>query len=425
MKDDAVFTHGLSFAHCWIEVDLDSIFSNYQAVRSFLKDKVQIMGIVKADAYGHGAYAIASQLIDHGVDYLGVSLPEEALKLRREGIEKPILVMSPVLDEWYSVLMDYGITPSITDEESGKTLSEMAHNQDRICPVHFEVDTGMGRYGTEDSSAAEIISKIANFPGIRLEGIFTHFAAAGDDPGLTQKQIDRFNSVIQHISPEISVPLIHASNSAAMVRYPEAHYDMVRIGTLFYGQDRTGSDAVEVKPTWAMKARLTQVRTLAAGSNIGYGSDVRLKKNTVVGVLPVGFTDGLLVRTIERPYTLREAFRLALRHLAFYFGVDKVQETVQFRGVKTPVIGRVGMQHLCIDLSSYDHPKVGEIVTMHARKAGVNPNIPKVYKWKGQWFPPDTPQLHKNKEDKFHSMLVQESKWKEEISEDASVPKSD
>ena len=375
------------FAHCWVEVDLDCLYNNYHSVRTALSDDVKIMGIVKADAYGHGAHAVASQLIEHGIDYLGVSLPEEAIQLRRAGIQKPILVLSPVLDEWFPALVENGITLSVSNMQSAEKLADIAENMGRVCPVHFEVDTGMGRYGADAASAAAVIRSMAALPSLQIEGVFTHFAAAADNSAFTKNQLQLFRSVLQEIGPDVSVPLIHAANSAAMVNHPDAHFNMVRIGSLLYGQDITGSKKMNLQPVWSMKAKIIQVRTLPAGSNIGYGDDVRLKRSTKVGVIPVGFVDGLLVRTIERPYTLREALRLAVRHLAFYFGVERVQEYVQFRDVKTPVLGRVGMQHLCIDLTAHTDPVPGEIVTLSARKAGVHPGIPKVYKWKDQWFP--------------------------------------
>ena len=406
--------------HGWVEIDLDGITQNYEKIRSYLDQKTKLLAVVKADAYGHGAYPVASQMEDLGADYLGVSLPEEALKLRNNGIKMPIFIMAPVLEEWYFELIRCGVTLSLSSLESARALNKVALEMDEKAVVHIEIDTGMGRYGIEERAAIEFVREVKKLKGLELEGLFTHFASADEANGwFAKKQLESFQSLRQTLESEsIDIPLYHCANSSAAVNFESSHMDMVRIGSLLYGQDLTGGKKIDVKSSWDLKTKLVSVREMPAGANIGYGDDCRLKRDSIIGVIPLGFSDGVLMQTIQRPYTFVKAAKFALKSFMRYLDMRKTRETVRFRGERYPVIGRVGMQHTTIDLTGADNPRTGEIISMYVRKASVNPLIPKTYIWKGKPF-----HWHENEmmEGYCKTDLDQSEKTQEVFSDKAGV----
>ena len=213
-------------------------------------------------------------------------------------------------------------------------LGEMAGKKVK---VHIKVDTGMGRYGISTMDAGEFVRLVSGLENLLLEGIYTHFAAAfTPDKAFTIAQFARFKAVLETIAAEgITIPYQHAASSAAILRYPETHLTMVRVGSLLYGQGPVPeiSTLVQLRPTWQLKARLTAVHKVPAGTNIGYGQDFRLKQATTIGVLPIGFADGFQVQPVNRPVTFGDLLRSLLKEVARFFNTSRFRDTVDRKSV--------------------------------------------------------------------------------------------
>jgi alanine racemase len=376
------------YPRCWIEVNLDNIEKNYHKLKAIIPNKVKMMAVIKGNAYGHGIIPVAAFLESIGISYFGVSLPEEAIKLREHGIRVPILILSPTSKYTLKEVMKLSITSSIGSFEEFANFEKLAEDFDVKPKFHLEVDTGMGRYGIDSSTAIDLIIRAAESKCTELEGLYTHFASANDSKsGLFKKQLDKFKKLVTEISErDVRIPLIHCCNSAATFRDKEAHFDMVRIGTALYGQKFDNEASQDLISAWQFKTRINQIKLMKNGSNIGYGDDVILKSDRRVAVIPVGYADGIMVQSMQRAYKAFDAIKLSSKELAKYFGLSRTQETVLVNGKKAAIISRIGMQHIVFDISSHPELKVDDQVRVRARTAGVDSNIVRMYKRNDNWY---------------------------------------
>ena len=331
----------MNYDNTYVEIDLDAISANFDAIRA--KAGVQVMAIVKADAYGHGAVQIA-RLLDSKCSFFGVSSIAEALELRQAGLTKPILILGYTPVEAFRLVLGQDIRPAIFRLDDGIALSKLAQKHGVILPFHFAVDTGMSRLGfqaTEES--ADICAEIAHLPGIVAEGLFSHFATA-DSADLTraQEQARRFADFDRMLQERgVKIPLRHLDNSAGLMNFSN-HYEMVRSGIVTYGMypsDEVDPQLLNLKPALQWRSRVTHIKMLPPGREISYGGTFVTTRKTRVATVPVGYADG---------------YRRSLSG-KFY---------VLIRGRRAPILGRVCMDQMMVDITDVPDVKIDDPVVL-------------------------------------------------------------
>ncbi|MCQ2520290.1 MAG: alanine racemase [Lachnospiraceae bacterium] len=286
----------------WSEIDLDALIHNYRTLRKRVGENVKFLGVVKADAYGHGAVEVSKTLEAEGADYLAVSSIDEAMELRVNDIKMPILILGHTPKEQVERLIDFNITQAITCKAKAVEYSEEAVRLGKVLKVHIKVDTGMSRLGFLvednhfDTGVAGIIEAI-NMPGLMAEGIFTHFAVS-DEPGeeceaYTRHQFELFTRVISAVEDKSGkkFDLRHCANTGAVANYTEMSLDMVRPGLLLYGYGDFAKK-LGLKPVMTLKTVVSTVKIYPAGTKISYGGIFETDRTTRIGVLPYGYADG-------------------------------------------------------------------------------------------------------------------------------------
>lgn len=357
----------------WIEVNLDALEHNLGQIAA--KSQGGIMPILKANAYGHGAPVIASFLKSKGYLLLGVSSLEEALTIL-EHVQVPLLVLTPPLPEQMPHYLRANLIPTVTSQVHIAEFSRLAKLWGKKVTVHLKVDTGLGRLGALPEAVDQLALEIKKTPWLRLGGVFSHFAAASEDSRFTREQLKVFldlRSRIQAIYPGL---LWHLANSAAFSWLPESHLDLARIGTLLYGQSPLPlGPSWSLQETWECKARLIDIRTLAKGTSIGYGREYHLRRPLTVGVVPLGYGQGLELEPQTSPgRLLRQAIGRGL----------KATNRIYQGDVALPILGRISMGLTSVDLSKKPHLKVGDEVQVAMRRVTASAELPRVYNWRGQ-----------------------------------------
>ena len=286
----------------WAEINLDAIEHNYRQIKAKTGDKVKFLGVVKADAYGHGSIQVSRLLEEIGADYLAVSSIDEAIELRVNNIKLPILILGHTPKEQVGKLIEYNITQAVTCKAKADEYSTEAVKCGGTLKIHIKVDTGMSRLGylcDGDSfdNGVDGISYACQLPGLFAEGIFTHFAVS-DEPGeecreYTLHQFDLFTRVIENVESRIGhkFEIRHCTNTGALARYPQTYLDMVRPGLLLYGYGEF-ADELGLKPAMTLKTTVSTIKTYPAGTRISYGGIYVTDKKTRIGVLPYGYADG-------------------------------------------------------------------------------------------------------------------------------------
>ena len=334
----------MNFDSTYVKIDLDIIAANFDAVAQ--KAGVPVMAVVKADAYGHGAIQVA-RLLQDKCAFLGVSSMLEALELRQAGLTAPILILGRTPISAFPHAVELDVRPTIFNYNDALALSEEALRQGKTAVFHFAVDTGMSRIGfqaTED--AADICAAIVKLPGVRAEGIFSHFATA-DCADLTRAkaQADRFDGFLAMLqSRGIQIPICHLDNSAGLMNFPN-HYQMVRSGIVTYGMYPSGEVSpalLPLHPALQWLSRVTHVKELPAGREISYGGTFITTRPTIVATVPVGYADG---------------YRRSLSG-KFY---------VLIHGKKAPILGRICMDQMMVDVTDIPDVKLDDAVTLVGR----------------------------------------------------------
>lgn len=287
----------------WAEISLDNICHNYRAIRAALPEGCRFLGVVKADAYGHGALAVSRMLEQEGADYLAVSCLDEALELRGSGVKMPILILGHTPHEYTDVLIENNITQTVTCLAKALEYSADAVRLGRTLKIHIKLDTGMSRLGFLCSGihfdeGVDNIIESCRLPGLEHEGIFTHFAVS-DEPGedceaYTREQFRLFMSVIDEVGKRggIHFEIRHCANSGAVVSYPEMTLDMVRPGLLLYGYGDT-SGRLGLKPCMRLVTTVSTIKFYESGTSVSYGRRFATERRTRMGVLAIGYADGL------------------------------------------------------------------------------------------------------------------------------------
>lgn len=297
----------------WAEIDLDALAHNYITLRKRIGDDVKFLGVVKADAYGHGSVQVSRLLEELGADYLAVSSIDEAVELRHNGINMPILILGHTPKEEVSELIKNNITQAVTCKAKALEYSEEAVKCNGTLKIHIKVDTGMSRLGylCDDNyfdSGVEGICEGCSLPGLEPEGIFTHFAVSdesGDDcKAYTMHQFKLFTSVIDAVEKKLGkkFSIRHCANTGAVARYPETWLDMVRPGLLLYGYGEFAKE-LDLRPVMTLKTTVSTIKTYPAGTAISYGGIYKTDKKTRMGVVPYGYADGFF-RCLSNRYEL-------------------------------------------------------------------------------------------------------------------------
>jgi alanine racemase len=281
----------------WIEVDLDAVRHNVAALRGCQLSGDRFMAVVKSDGYGHGAVEVGRAALEAGATDLGVSTVAEALQLREAGFSAPVMVLAEPPEASAGTLLDHDVTPALFSAQFARALSGAAEARGVSAGYHLKIDTGMSRIGVPFDDAAEFAVALAELPGLRLEGTFTHLATA-DVPGDwdAETQIDRFTRALDAMRNErIDPGVVHAANSAATILYPKSHYDMVRCGIAVYGlhPSQHTRGRVDLAPAMSVKAKAVQVKRIAMGEGVSYGLTYRASAPTTVATLPLGYADGI------------------------------------------------------------------------------------------------------------------------------------
>jgi len=321
---------------------------------------VSVLLTVKADAYGHGAVQIA-HAGDPWVDWYGVATLDEALELRRAEVRKPILILSPVIEEEIPGVVDNGFAVTVPSLEFARQIAAHASGRNVATEVHVEIDTGMGRTGFFAEEAEDLVAAISRLTGLKLGGVFTHFPTSDTDTEFTREQVRRFLAVIGRLrSKGVKIPLIHSANSAALAAVPETHMQMVRPGLVAYGHYPAGAkETLKVRPVMSWKSRLVQIRRIPRGTPVSYGRTYSAARDTLMGVVPVGYGHGY-------PYRLSNAGRMIVG------------------GKLVPVIGRVTMDMTMVDLTDVaPAPSVGDEVMLIGKAAGGEITVDDVAAWAG------------------------------------------
>lgn len=287
----------------WAEIDLGALEHNYRALRGMLSPGCRFLGVVKANAYGHGAIPVARRLEQLGADYLAVASLDEGAELRVAGITAPILVLGQTPTEFAADVVRLRLTQTVWDLESAKALSAAAQAEGREVKIHLKADTGMSRLGlccdaSHLEQTAETMAAICALPGLNHEGIFTHFSDADGSEEFTMLQFTRFLDLIDKLKDMgITFAIRHCAASAATLRFPCTHLDMVRPGIALYGHypspECEGLDGGALEPVMTLKTRVAAVEERPAGACVSYGRTARLEEDTRLAVLPIGYADGL------------------------------------------------------------------------------------------------------------------------------------
>ena len=329
----------------YAKIDLDAICDNITAVKAAVGEGVAVYAVIKANAYGHGALQVAKSLKKEVAGF-GVATAEEALSLRDAGIKNPILILGYIFPGSSEALIMEDVTLTVFDYETAETLSIMAERLGKTVKVHIKVDTGMGRIGflPDEDSLAEIC-RIAQLPGLEIEGLFSHFARADEaDKTSAKAQLQMFSDFADKLEAAgVHIPMLHLCNSAGITEMPDARFNMVRCGIATYGlypSDEVDRSKVKLTPAMSLHAKVTFVKTVPAGTPVSYGSTFVTERETVIATVPIGYADGY-------PRSLSGCGYMMIH------------------GQKAPVLGRVCMDQLMVDVTDIPDVKRGdEVVVM-------------------------------------------------------------
>lgn len=327
------------------EIDLSAIAHNIRAIKQRVHP-AQVMAVVKADGYGHGAMPVARTALANGATYLGVALLEEAIELRQQSIVEPILVFGGAFKDQLPDFFENNLEVTVYTADVAVALSQLARKFQQAIPIHVKVDTGMGRVGIAWHQALAFISELQALPGIVVKGLYTHFATSDErNKDFARLQLARFRQVIQQLEENrIQIPLKHAANSGAILDLPETYLDMVRPGVMMYGYypSPETSASIPIRPAMTLKSRVLFIKEVPANTSISYGRRYITQSPTRIATIPLGYADG-------------------------YNRLLTNQAWVTIRGQRWPVVGRVCMDLIMADIGQNSPVQVGDEVIVFGR----------------------------------------------------------
>lgn len=333
------------YLRCYAEISLEAIGHNIREVKKRLPEGVKLLGVVKANAYGHGAVPVASYL-ENQVDYFATATIEEAVELRENGISAPILILGYVSPSQYGDLVEYDITQTIDSYAQALALEKEAARQNRKAKAHLAVDTGMTRIGFQVTEHdADEAAKIADLPHIELEGMFTHFSCADqEDKTYCSMQMEKYDKITALLAERgVTIPLRHICNSAGIMEFDDHHFEMVRSGIITYGiypSEEVKKERLDLIPALSWKSHVIHVKEVGPGIGVSYGATyVTEKPMTRIATVSAGYADG---------------YPRALSN----------QGCVLIHGKKAPIIGRICMDQMMVDVTDIPDVQVEDVVTL-------------------------------------------------------------
>ncbi len=343
----------------WAEIDLDCIAHNVKEIKKLLKPETRLMGVVKADAYGHGVMETAKTILESGADCLAVAFIDEAVQLRSSGITVPILILGNSAEDSIDDLLEYDITPAVFTEGFARVLSKRATELGKCAKIHIKVDTGMHRIGflygsnpDENKNTIKKITQISQLPNVEVEGIFSHLSTSDEeDTDYTYQQYNRFLELVAALDENnVKIPIRHIANSAALVRFPELQLDMVRAGVIMYGMYPScdvNYGSLSLKPAMKFKTRVINVKQVDEGAGISYGRRYITDSTQRIATIAVGYADG-------------------------YSRVLSGKAQVIVDGVKVEQLGRICMDQCMINATMVNNINIGDEVTLFGESGGVS-----------------------------------------------------
>ena len=335
----------------WAEIDLDAIKFNIENIKKISEER-EVVAVVKADAYGHGAVDIIPTLLENGASRLAVAMISEALELRNNNIEAPIMILGYTPLEYGKELIENDIEQTVYDLDYAKRLSEIAKSLGKKAKIHIAIDTGMGRIGfLPGEETVSIIEEIVNLKGIDTIGMFTHFATADEeDKTYTYEQFNKIKSIIDALKEKkIEIPFKHVSNSGAIMDMPETFLEGVRAGIILYGyypSDEVKKDNLPLKRVLTLKTRVSHVKELEKDMYISYGRTFKTSRKSIIATIPVGYADG-------------------------YSRLLSGKAKVIINGKAASVVGRICMDQCMVDVTDIGEVKVGDEVILLGEQDGV------------------------------------------------------
>ena len=286
----------------WVEVDLNIIDHNINQIKKHIGPDKEIMAVLKGNAYGHGAIQVAKQVVASGVKKIAVALVDEAIELRKSGIDIPILVLGYLHEYQMPAVLDYNLTSTVYLKETAALLDKLAQEKDKVLPIHLKVNTGLNRIGLRPTEIIDFYRFIDNMENIKITGIFSHFgSAAQEDKASANEQFRIFKELLERMEQlGLEYGDAHIANSAATMEMDYAHFGMVRIGKIIYGllPYPEVKETIHLKPALQMKCRIGFIHEVEPGETVGYSSEYKVNKKTKIATLPFGFTDGIISKSI-------------------------------------------------------------------------------------------------------------------------------
>lgn len=331
------------------EIDLDAMTHNVNLLKERAANKVDIMAVVKADAYAHGVIPVVKHLRSIGISYFAVGFLEEALQIRNAGVMDPILVLGYTPRAGIELAFKNDITLTIFSLETLDYIDEVGERLQKKIKVHVKVDTGMGRVGIFPQDTTYFLQELDKAKWIEIEGIYTHFASADEaDKSLTLKQYELFKDSIAELKKRVKNPYIHASNSAGLIDLPHLEQNIARVGMGLYGllpSNEVNITYNELKPVMSLKTEVIYLKKIQPGQTVSYGATFTAKRETLVATLPIGYADGLPRRLSNKGFVLVE-------------------------GKRAPIIGRVCMDQIMVDVTDIENVNVGSEVIIFGNQKG-------------------------------------------------------
>jgi alanine racemase len=344
---ESAYTYNLAEVirqRAWVEIDLDALRHNVRQLKALLAPRTQLMAVVKADAYGHGAIRVAQTALQEGATWLAIATLGEGIELREAGIIAPILVLGAVnTPQEIRAIAHWKLQPTLCSLEQGQLFADTMQQLGKTLPVHLKLDTGMSRLGSPWQEALTFVQGVQQLPQLTIASLYSHLATA-DDPNPTAmlSQQQRFESAIAQLKQhQIPIPPLHFANSAATLASPTLHYDWVRVGLALYGLYPAPHLAhrIHLKSVLQVKARVTQVKTIPPGTGVSYGHHFVSDRTMPIAVVGIGYADGI-------PRNLSNRLKVLIR------------------GQEIPQIGAITMDQIMLDISQIPDLAVGEVVTI-------------------------------------------------------------
>lgn len=349
----------LEYQRVWAEINLDYIAHNMKQLRGFVGDKSEIMAVVKAEAYGHGAIETSKVMLYNGANSLGVATCDEGISLRKNNIFSEVLVLGHTHKERLLDIINYDLTQTIFNKETAVSLSNISRKQNKIAKINIKIDTGMARLGFKPTKeTVDILIEISRLPNINITGIYSHLAMSeSSDKSFTYEQYEKFMYVINMLKEAgITNFKAHICNSGAIINNKDLYMDMVRPGILLYGlspSTEVNARLLNLKPAMSLKTRISYLKTLDKGVSVGYDRTFITSQKTIVATLPVGYADGYSRSLSNKGYVI-------------------------VRNGYAPIIGRICMDQMMIDVTKIEGVKENDQVLLIGKKDNLKITVDKI-----------------------------------------------